>query len=111
MKREDIQMLGFEIVAYAGDARSKLLIALEQASKGNFEKVDALIEEADKLIAHAHKSQTLMLQEEAKGIDIPYSFTMIHGQDHLMTAMLLKDMITTLIIMLKRTNPLEEEKS
>lgn len=104
MKREEIQMLGFEIVAYAGDARSKLLIALEQASSGNFDNVDALIEEAGKLITHAHRSQTLMLQEEAQGNEIPYSFTMIHGQDHLMTAMLLKDLITTFILMLKRTN-------
>lgn len=109
MKREDIQMIGFEIVAYAGDARSKLLIALEHAASGNFTDVDALIEEAEKLIAHAHRSQTLMLQEEAKGNDIPYSFTMIHGQDHLMTAMLLKDMIMTFIIMLKRTDKIKEE--
>ena len=28
MNREEVQLLGFEIVAYAGDARSKLLEAL-----------------------------------------------------------------------------------
>ena len=104
MERVDVQMMGFEIVAYAGDARSKLLTALEQAAKGEFDHVDELIKEADELIAHAHRSQTLMLQEEAKGNEVPYSFTMIHGQDHLMTAMLLKDMITTFVLMLKRTN-------
>ena len=106
MERQDVQMKGFEIVAYAGDARSKLLIALDQATKGEFENVDALIEEANSLIVQAHLSQTLMLQEEAKGNDVPYSFTMIHGQDHLMTTMLLKDMISTFILMLKRTNNL-----
>ena len=108
MTREEVQMLGFEIVAYAGDARSKLLIALEQAAKGNFDQTDTLINEASELIAHAHRSQTLMLQEEALGNDIPYSFTMIHGQDHLMTAMLLKDMISTLILLLRNTK--EESK-
>ena len=30
MNREEVTLLGFEIVAYAGDARSKLLEALKQ---------------------------------------------------------------------------------
>ena len=29
MTKEDVTMVGFEIVAYAGDARSKLMIALK----------------------------------------------------------------------------------
>lgn len=110
MKREEVQMMGFEIVAYAGDARSKLLLIMEQASNGNFENVDMQLQEVDSLIAQAHRSQTLMLQEEAKGNDIPYSFTMIHGQDHLMTTMLLRDTIKTFMRILKRTENLEEIK-
>ena len=33
MNREEITLLGFEIVAYAGDARSKFLEALKVTSK------------------------------------------------------------------------------
>lgn len=33
MTKEEITMLGFEIVAYAGEARSKLIEALEAAKK------------------------------------------------------------------------------
>ena len=35
MNREEVQLLGFEIVAYAGDARSKLLEALTAAKNGS----------------------------------------------------------------------------
>ena len=35
MNREEVQLLGFEIVAYAGDARSKLLEALTAAKTAN----------------------------------------------------------------------------
>ena len=35
MNREEVQLLGFEIVAYAGDARSKLLEALKGAGGAN----------------------------------------------------------------------------
>ena len=33
MNREEVQLLGFEIVAYAGDARSKLLEVLNALMK------------------------------------------------------------------------------
>lgn len=37
MTKEELQMLGFEIVAYAGDARSTLLKVLKEVRAGNFE--------------------------------------------------------------------------
>ncbi|CAC8080581.1 PTS system lactose-specific transporter subunit IIA [Staphylococcus aureus] len=47
MNREEVQLLGFEIVAFAGDARSKFLEALTAAQAGDFAKADALIEEGN----------------------------------------------------------------
>ena len=41
MTKEEATMVGFEIVAYSGDARTKLLLALEEAKKQNFEKCEA----------------------------------------------------------------------
>ena len=102
MNREEVQLLGFELVAYAGDARSKLLEALKQAEAGDFAKAEALVEEAGGCIAEAHKAQTSMLTQEASGAEIPYSITMMHGQDHLMTTILLKDVIHHLIELYKR---------
>ena len=102
MNREEVTLLGFEIVAYAGDARSKLLEALKAAEAGEFAKADALVEEAAGCIAEAHKAQTSMLAQEATGEEIPYSITMMHGQDHLMTTILLKDLMHHLIELYKR---------
>lgn len=102
MNREEVTLLGFEIVAYAGDARSKLLEALKAAEAGDFAKADALVEEAAGCIAEAHKAQTSMLAQEATGEEIPYSITMMHGQDHLMTTILLKDLMHHLIELYKK---------
>ena len=99
MNRDEVQLLGFEIVAYAGDARSKLLEALNAAKDSEFEQ---LVEEANECIANAHKAQTNLLAQEAKGEDIAYSITMIHGQDHLMTTLLLKDLMKHLIELYKK---------
>mgnify|MGYP002509219745 CR=1 FL=1 len=46
-------MLGFEIVAYAGDARSKLLEALNAAQQGDFNEAEQLIEGANQCIVSA----------------------------------------------------------
>ena len=35
MTKEEASMIGFEIVAYSGDARSKLLLAVEKEQKLN----------------------------------------------------------------------------
>ncbi|WP_312039400.1 PTS lactose/cellobiose transporter subunit IIA [Macrococcoides bohemicum] len=102
MNKEETTMLGFEIVAYAGDARSKLLEALNAAKNGEFDKAEQLVEEADRCIVDAHNAQTSLLVKEASGEDIAYSVTMMHGQDHLMTTLLLKDMMKHMIELYKR---------
>ena len=88
MNREEVTLLGFEIVAYAGDARSKLLEALKAAEAGDFAKADSLVEEAGSCIAEAHHAQTSLLAKD--------------GQDHLMTTILLKDLMHHLIELYKR---------
>lgn len=102
MNREEITLLGFEIVAYAGDARSKLLEALKAAENKDFERAENLIEEANSCIVEAHHAQTELLTKEASGENLEYSVTMMHGQDHLMTTLLLKDLMHHFIELYKR---------
>ena len=94
MTKEEASMIGFEIVAYSGDARSKLLLAVEKAKTGDFNKCDQLIEEANACLVDAHKSQTELLQQEARGNHVEVGFITVHAQDHLMTTLSLKDIIS-----------------
>ncbi|HAJ70341.1 MAG: PTS lactose/cellobiose transporter subunit IIA [Staphylococcus equorum] len=102
MDRKEANMIGFEIVAHAGDARSNLLEAIEAAEKGDFEKAEALVAEADESINDAHNTQTSMLSQEAAGDEIEVGFIMVHGQDHLMTTLLLRDIVKHLIKLYKK---------
>ncbi|HEO6754718.1 TPA: PTS lactose/cellobiose transporter subunit IIA [Streptococcus agalactiae] len=102
MNREEITLLGFEIVSYAGEARSKLLDALKAAQNGDFENAEELVESANSSIFEAHHAQTSLLQKEAAGEDLAFSVTLMHGQDHLMTTLLLKDMMKHMIELYKR---------
>jgi len=103
MNKEEVAMIGFEVVAFAGEARSKLIEALGEAEKGNFEHADQLVEESNASLMEAHKSQTKMLAAEASGENIDVGFIMVHAQDHLMTTMLLKDTIKHLFNIYKKS--------
>lgn len=96
MDKETVAMIGFEVVAFAGEARSKLIEALAKAEKGEFE-------EANQSLVEAHNSQTKMLAAEASGETIEVGFIMVHAQDHLMTTLLLKDVIQHLFNIYKKS--------
>ena len=67
MNREEVQLLGFEIVAYAGDARSKLLEALKAAEASDFAKAEALVEEAANCIAEAQDAESIYKPRRPEG--------------------------------------------
>lgn len=102
MNREQLAMVGFEIVAYSGDARSTLLELLKQVRNGNFDNVDTLLADADENLNLAHKAQTEIMAQEAQGQSMDMGFIFIHGQDHLMTTILPRDLIMDMVELYKR---------
>lgn len=101
MNKEELQMLGFEIVAYAGDARSSLLTVLKEVRQGNFDNVEAHLAEADENLKLAHNAQTKVLSDEAGGASMDIGFIFIHGQDHLMTTILLREIVEDMVTLYK----------
>lgn len=105
--KTDISMTGFAIVAYSGDARTALIKAMKEAREGHITKARDLVKEANDSINAAHNEQTKLLSKEASGMDMDVTFIMVHGQDTLMTTMLLKDQMETIINLYERINKLE----
>jgi len=98
MDKNEVAGIGFEIVAYSGDARSKFLRAIKNAKeKGDKSVTEQLIKQGEELLVKAHKAQTELLVKESLGEEIELGFIFVHGQDHLMTTILLKDIITNLL--------------
>lgn len=102
--KEELTMLGFEIVAYSGDARSTLLNLLKEVRTGDFSHVEEMLKDADENLNLAHQAQTKILAEEASGKDMEMGFIFIHGQDHLMSTILLRDIMNDFIALYKEKN-------
>lgn len=102
MNREELSMLGFEIVAYAGDARSSLMTLLKEVRNGNFDNVEKHLKDADENLNLAHNAQTKILAQEAGGEQLDIGFIFIHGQDHLMTTLLLRELVQDFVELYKK---------
>ena len=101
LTKDDMAMIAMEIVAYAGDARTKYLQAMDAIGEKDFDKANALIKEGDDLILSAHNQQTELITKEAAGEEVEIGFLTVHAQDHLMTAMLLSDICKRFIKIFK----------
>lgn len=85
------------LVVNSGEARSIAMEAIELARQGQFEEATAKIAQARETINAAHNFQTELVQKEINNDPVPMSLLMCHGQDHLMTAMVVIDLAEKLI--------------
>lgn len=110
MDKEQMELVVFEIVNSAGMAKGIAYEALSEAEKGNFEKAENLLKEADEALLSAHNVQTEIIQAEVNGKGITPSVLFVHSQDHLMTAIEAKTLIEGMIKMYKRIDKLEKQQ-
>ena len=73
--------------------------AIQAAKAGDFELAEEKLKAADESLLQAHHAQTEMLTQEANGNPVELSLLMVHGQDHLMTGMMFKDLAKELVDM------------
>lgn len=98
---EDIVM---NLVCNGGDCRSLTMEAIAAAGEGDFEKAEALMKQGAEAMHNAHHFQTGLIQsemsEDAERTEV--SLLMVHGQDHLMDAMVVHDMGRVIIDLYKK---------
>ncbi|WP_200884506.1 PTS lactose/cellobiose transporter subunit IIA [Erwinia oleae] len=93
----DYEEIVMGIIVNAGQCKSFAFQALQQAKKGNIVESTALMTQSEIMAKEAHVLQTRLIEfDEGEG-KIPVHLIMVHAQDHLMTAMLAKELIQEII--------------
>jgi len=82
----------FQIIMLAGNSRSGSMLAIGSARKGDFEEARAHLVQADEDLRAAHEAQTELITEEARGNQVPVNIILVHSQDHLTGAILIRDL-------------------
>lgn len=84
-EKRDINVIAMEVIMNAGDGRDKIDEALDAMAKGQLDRVDDLLAEAEALIVKAHNAQTEVIQSQVSGENMEYSLLFVHAQDTVMT--------------------------
>ncbi|HDW7096123.1 TPA: PTS lactose/cellobiose transporter subunit IIA [Yersinia enterocolitica] len=89
------QVMG--IIINAGQSRSLCYEALRSAKENNFADADDKMKEAEYYAKQAHLVQTKLIEADEGEGKTKMTLVMVHAQDHLMTSILAKELVTELI--------------
>ncbi|GAL31958.1 PTS systemcellobiose-specific IIA component [Vibrio maritimus] len=93
----ELEATVMELIINAGESKSLAMQALQNAKKGDWDEVDSLLTQSTEASKRAHKVQTELIGlDEGEG-KVPVNLIMVHAQDHIMTAMLARELIEELI--------------
>ena len=99
---EGLELVSFQIIAAAGSARSSYVEALQAAKNGNFEEAEAMIKQGDTDFVEAHHVHAELIQKFAGGEDPGANILLIHAEDQVMSAEVLKIMALEFIELYKK---------
>lgn len=103
---EDLNMISFQMIASAGDARAHAFEALEAAKAGDQKKCEELLKKAHSEVDAARRLQTDLLFGEMNGQQKTVNILLVHSQDHLMDAQLALDLIEPMCGMMQENQAL-----
>jgi len=95
------------LIAGAGDSRSYCMEAIDSAREGKFDEAKDLLKKAVEAMIETHEVQTDLIREEMEGGGEAVSLLMVHAQDHLNLALIMRDIAEEVIIMYERISRLE----
>jgi len=96
-----------ELIGGAGDSRGYCMEAISLAREGRFPEANEAIKNAVSAIVETHELQTQLIREEIEGSGEPVSLLMVHAQDHLNLALIMRDLAEEFIKLYERIRQLE----
>lgn len=95
---EQMQKVAFQIIAEVGTAKSMYMEAIRIAKEeADFDGARQLLVEGQELATSAHTHHFELVQQEAKGEQLPFSIMLVHAEDQLLTAEVVKTLAEEVI--------------
>ena len=81
--------------------------AIDLAKEGKFDEARETIKKAADAMAETHEVQTQMIRDEMSGKAWPVSLIMVHAQDHLNLALIMRDVAEEFLTVHEKLKALE----
>lgn len=98
------EMMCFEMITAAGEAKSNYMEALQAVKESEFERAKSLIKEGDKSYAKVHDMHTDLIQKECAGEKIEISLLTTHVEDQMMSVETIKILVLELFEIYQRNS-------
>ena len=95
------------LIAGAGDSRSYCMEAIVHAKEGRFDEAREAMKSAVSAMVETHEIQTQLIRDEMEGNGEAVSLLMVHAQDHLNLALIMRDIADEFITLYERISRLE----
>ncbi|MDQ0201488.1 PTS lactose/cellobiose transporter subunit IIA [Neobacillus ginsengisoli] len=99
---DNLEVVIFQIILHGGNGRSAAMEAIYLAKQGDFNGAKSKLKESANALNEAHHIQTSLIQSEIRGEKTEISLLMVHAQDHLMNAMIVKDLAEEIVDLYQR---------
>ncbi|AMC93117.1 PTS cellobiose transporter subunit IIA [Erysipelothrix larvae] len=94
---EGIELLSFQMISFNGSARSCFVEAIAAAKEGDFERAEQLMNEGEEQFVEGHRVHAQLIQQEASEGKTDINLLLIHAEDQMMSAELMKIVAAELI--------------
>ncbi|CAM6201477.1 MULTISPECIES: PTS N,N'-diacetylchitobiose transporter subunit IIA [Citrobacter] len=94
---EELEEVVMGLIINSGQARSLAYAALKQAKQGDFAAAKTMMEQSRMALNEAHLVQTKLIEGDQGEGKMKVSLVLVHAQDHLMTSMLARELVSELI--------------
>ncbi|WP_421200061.1 PTS N,N'-diacetylchitobiose transporter subunit IIA [Aeromonas enteropelogenes] len=93
----DLEEVVMGLIINSGQARSLAYTALKKTKEGDLAAAHQLMAQSREALNAAHLVQTQLIEGDQGEGKIPVTLVLVHAQDHLMTSMLARELISELI--------------
>lgn len=93
----DVLETAMGLITGAGDSQSYSMEAIMHAKEGDFKLAHECIQKAKEAMVSTHDVQTDLIRGEMTGKKSEVTLLMVHAQDHITTAMLLRSMAAEIV--------------
>lgn len=98
---EGLELISFEIISNVGMSKSLSIEAIREARKGNYEMADEKLKRANQYLTDGHHAHASLIQQEAAGEKVDFSLILMHAEDQMMSAEIIKSLVEEMIEMYK----------
>ncbi|MFN2745432.1 MULTISPECIES: PTS lactose/cellobiose transporter subunit IIA [Bacillus] len=95
------EQICFQLILHSGNARSKVIQSLREYREGRAEKAMALLKQAEDDLRQSHDIHFQMIQREAGGEKNEFSLLLLHAEDHFMSTLTMKELVSELLELFK----------